>query len=166
MSVVDPGVRRARWPAIMLVLLTSGCSTNAATIVPDQSKVAATLSTAGPRVWIKDAGRIIPFGNGQTIRRGSIVVEIFVAPYPPGRVSNVDFYLTSDGSAVTTANVTLQWDMTLMDHGPFELLAVPDGRGHYLARLDFFMSGDFWLNVSMRTPASEEILNMLVRAIR
>ena len=92
--------------------------------------------------------------------------EIFVSPYPPGRTANIDFYLTRAGEPIEDADISLQYDMTVMEHGPFELLAVPTGRGHYLAPMDFVMDGDFWLNVSVDADGEESIINMLVRAAR
>jgi hypothetical protein len=78
----------------------------------------------------------------------------------------MDFYLTQAGEPVIGANISLQYDMTVMEHGPFELLAVPTGRGHYLAPMDFPMDGDFWLNVAVDAGAGEAVVNMLVRAAR
>lgn len=129
---------------------------------PSPSKGAAEEQ----RLWIKHGEDVQPFKNGDEVNAGGMNTEIFVSPYPPGRSANIDFYLTSAGEPVEGANITLQYDMTVMEHGPFQLLAVPTGRGHYLAAVDFAMDGVFWLNVSADTGDGESIINMLVRAAR
>ena len=55
--------------------------------------------------------------------------------------------------------------MTVMEHGPFQLLAVPTGRG-ITAAVDFAMDGVFWLNVSADAGDEESIINMLVKTAR
>ncbi|MDO8614332.1 MAG: FixH family protein [Dehalococcoidia bacterium] len=129
---------------------------------PSPSKGAAEEQ----RLWIKHGEDVQPFKNGDEVSAGGMNAEIFVSPYPPGRSANIDFYLTRGGEPIENANVSLQYDMTVMEHGPFELLAVPTGRGHYLAALDFVMNGDFWLNVSLDIANDESIINLLVRAAR
>lgn len=128
-------------------------------------------STSAPddgqeRLWIKDGDELRSFENGDSVVLGETNVEIYVSPYPPTRTANIDFYVTRVGEPTMTANVSLQYDMTLMEHGPFELLAVPTGRGHYLAPMDFTMDGEFWVNVSVDDGDGDSVINMLVRAQR
>jgi hypothetical protein len=118
------------------------------------------------RLWIKQGDDTLAFENGDQVATNGITAEIFVSPYPPGRTANIDFYLTCGGAAVVDANVSLQYDMTVMEHGPFELLAVPTGRGHYLAPMDFVMDGNFWVNVSVDAAGNESVINLLVKAAR
>lgn len=134
---------------------------------PDQAGPAReTSAPSGPRLWIKEGGTTQPFDNGRSVSIDGTDVEIYVSPYPPGRTANIDFYLTRNGQPVENANVSLQYDMTVMDHGPFKLLAVPTGRGHFLAPVEFLMTGDFWLNVSLSLGGQESVISMLVRSER
>jgi hypothetical protein len=67
---------------------------------------------------------------------------------------------------VAGANVTLEYDMKVMEHGALRLLALPGGAGHYLMPLDFIMAGDFQLKVSVDTGSSTETIVLGVRATR
>lgn len=131
--------------------------TDTATFEPDDEE---------PRLWIKDGDELRSFENGDSVVLGETNVEIYVSPYPPTRSANIDFYVTRAGEPAERANVSLQYDMTVMEHGPFELLAVPTGRGHYLAPMDFAMDGEFWVNVSVDDGNGDSVINMLVRAQR
>ena len=148
----------------MLLLAVAACGGSAAPADGDRSSPEAAAEEQ--RLWIKHGEETLAFANGDEVTSGGITAEIFVSPYPPGRSANIDFYLTRGGEPIEEANVSLQYDMTVMEHGPFELLAVPTGRGHYLAALDFIMNGDFWLNVSLDIANDESIINLLVRAAR
>lgn len=151
--------------AVLLAVLPACAGARTAPATP-----AATprppVSSGDPRLWIKDGERVTPFENGHTVNAGGNQVEIFLAPYPPARYANVDVYVTRDGVAVEGANVSLQLDMTVMEHGPFDLAASEKGGGHYLAPLEFIMTGDFWLNVAISSRESSAVINMFVRAIR
>lgn len=151
---------------LLMIAATLACggAREAAPVGNDPSPAAGTPDEQW--LWIKDGEETLAFANGDEVTSGGITAEIFVSPYPPGRSANIDFYLTRGGEPVEGANVSLQYDMTVMEHGPFELLAVPTGRGHYLAPMDFVMDGNFWLNVSVDTGDAESIINMLVRAAR
>ena len=163
-------VATARWalPAavfLTLALAVVACGGRAAT--PDASDGQPTeASSEDQRLWIKQGEDTLPFANGDEVSSGGITAEIFVSPYPPGRTANIDFYLTRGGEPVEGAYITLQYDMTVMEHGPFELLAVPTGRGHYLTPMDFVMDGNFWLNVSVDAAGDGSIINMLVKVAR
>jgi len=133
---------------------------------PDPRAASADAGIDETRVWIREQGQTAVFENGRSVNAGGTDVEIYVSPFPPGRTANIDFYLTRDGQPVDRANITLQYDMTIMDHGPFQLLAVPTGRGHFLAPLDFVMDGDFWVNVAVDADGKESVINLLVRARR
>ena len=149
----------------MLLLAVAACGGSAAPadVAGGSSPEAAAEEQ---RLWIKQGEETLAFANGDEVASNGITAEIFVSPYPPGRSANVDFYLTRGGEPVEGANVSLQYDMTVMEHGPFELLAVPTGRGHYLAPMDFAMDGTFWLNVSLDVANDESVINLLVRAVR
>ncbi len=149
----------------MLLLAVAACGGSAAPadVAGGSSPEAAAEEQ---RLWIKQGEETLAFANGDEVASNGVTAEIFVSPYPPGRSANIDFYLTRGGEPVEGANVSLQYDMTVMEHGPFELLAVPTGRGHYLAPMDFAMDGTFWLNVSVDADGGESVINMLVRAVR
>lgn len=161
-----PKVRRTL-PALAFVMLLSvaacGGSASPADVAGSPSPEAASEEQ---RLWIKQGDETLAFSNGDEVASNGITAEIFVSPYPPGRSANIDFYLTRAGEPIEDANVSLQYDMTVMEHGPFELLAVPTGRGHYLAPMDFVMDGNFWLNVSVDAAGDESVINLLVKAAR
>lgn len=151
--------------AFVMLLLVAACGGSSAPA--DVAGVSSPEAAAeGQRLWIKQGDETLAFANGDEVASNGITAEIFVSPYPPGRSANIDFYLTRGGQPVEDANVSLQYDMTVMEHGPFQLLAVPTGRGHYLAAVDFAMDGVFWLNVSADAAGDESVINMLVKAAR
>ena len=163
--------RRARSPVmalgVLLVALAAvACGGSAAAPTGTGSSAPEAADAGEQRLWIKHGEEMQPFANGDEVAVGALNAEIFVSPFPPARNANIDFYLTSAGEPVEGANITLQYDMTVMEHGPFQLLAVPTGRGHYLAAVDFAMDGVFWLNVSADTGGGESVINMLVKAVR
>lgn len=163
--------RRTRGPmmalGVLLVALAAiACGGGAAAPTGTGTSAPEAADAGEQRLWIKHGEEMQPFANGDEVAVGAMSAEIFVSPYPPGRTANIDFYLTSAGEPVEGANITLQYDMTVMEHGPFQLLAVPTGRGHYLAAVDFAMDGVFWLNVSLDIANDESIINLLVRAAR
>jgi hypothetical protein len=174
LTMLKRAVRRHGGFRGRLLLLAAGmlCAGSVACSAGPASNSAARDATGvvdsddSPRLWVEEQGQKRVFENGDTVTAGGLQVEIYVAPFPPGRTSNIDFYLTRSGSPVGDADVTLQYDMTVMAHGPFQLIAVPTGRGHYLAPVEFAMSGDFWVNVAIDTGGDESVVNMLVRAKR
>lgn len=162
------GVRRCAIVAagLLMIAVTSACGGGSVAAPTGGDSVASNGAAEEQRLWIKQGEETQPFANGDEVTTDAIRAEIFVSPYPPGRSANIDFYLTSAGEPVEGANITLQYDMTVMEHGPFQLLAVPTGRGHYLAAVDFAMDGVFWLNVSVDAAGKESVINMLVKAAR
>ena len=150
----------------MLCAGSVACSAGAGSNSAARDATGAVDSDDSPRLWVEEQGQKRAFENGDTVTAGSLQVEIYVAPFPPGRTSNIDFYLTRSGSPVGDADVTLQYDMTVMAHGPFQLIAVPTGRGHYLAPVEFAMSGDFWMDVAITAGNQASVLSLLIRAAR
>ena len=126
----------------------------------------AEAGNLGPVLYKLDTGDPVPFKNGETLKVGDLDVSIFVSPYPPPRAANIDFGVERAGVAVEDAYITLQYDMTTMAHGPFKLLAIPAGRGHYVVPVEFEMEGDFYLNVAVDDGSKESILQLGVRARR
>lgn len=153
------------------VVLRSGSSGSspAATAAPaSQVNAYATAQAvgAGPVLYKLNTGDPVPFNNGETLKIDDLDVTVFVTPYPPPRAANIDFGVERNGAVLDDANVTMQYDMTTMAHGPFRLLAIPAGRGHYVVPVEFEMEGDFYLNVAVDTGAREYILQLGVRAKR
>ena len=126
----------------------------------------AEAGNPGPVLYKLDTGDPVAFNNGETLKAGDLDVTIFVSPYPPPRTANIDFGVTRAGAALDAANITLQYDMTTMAHGPFKLLAIPAGPGHYVVPVEFDMAGDFYLNVALDDGVKEHILQLGVRAKR
>ncbi len=167
-----PGRRSIRG-AMLVPLVVSvaavvamACGGGDAQVASPGPNLGASAGITEERLWLQQNGARTLFHNGDAVQAAGMDVEIYVSPYPPARTANIDFYVTRDGQPVETADLTLQYDMTVMEHGPFRLLAAPTGRGHYLAPVDFAMSGDFWLNVAVDTAGTRSVINLLVRAAR
>lgn len=151
---------------LLLALAAAACGGSGAAGPTGGDSSSPSGAAGEQRLWIKHGEEMQPFRNGDEVTVDAGDVEIFVSPFPPSRTVNIDFYVTRAGQPVEGANVTLQYDMTVMEHGPFQLLAAPTGRGHYLALVDFAMDGEFWMNVAVDAGAGESIINMRVRAVR
>ena len=151
---------------LLLIVAAVACGGGSVAAPTGNDRSPSNGAAQEQRLWIKRGEDVQPFKNGDEVSAGGMNAEIFVSPYPPGRSANIDFYLTRGGEPVEDADVSLQYDMTVMEHGPFELLAVPTGRGHYLAPMDFVMDGNFWLNVSVDAAGDESVINLLVKAAR
>lgn len=126
----------------------------------------AEAGNPSPVLYKLDTGDPVPFQNGETLKVGDMDVSIFVSPYPPPRAANIDFGVQRAGVPVGDIYITLQYDMTTMAHGPFKLLAIPAGGGHYVLPVEFEMEGDFYLNVAIDDGAKESILQLGVRTRR
>jgi hypothetical protein len=152
------------------VLFTSGSTTAPGAAISRTAQVnayaTAQAATSGPVLYKLDTGEPVPFENGETLRVGDLDVTIYVSPYPPPRAANIDFGVERAGVALDDAYVTLQYDMTTMAHGPFKLLAIPAGGGHYVVPVEFEMEGDFYLNVAVDDGSTESVLQLGVRARR
>lgn len=99
------------------------------------------------RIALRNGGRI-NLGDG-------LSMEVFVDPYPPTRLKAwVDLYLTRepDGQPVTDAEISMEYDMLFMYHGPFKATADNLGDGHYLFTLDYIMYGAWDQGVEIRLP--------------
>ncbi len=155
-------VRRVGSGAALLALL-------AVTAVACGASVATTAPPAardGQRLWIKQGGQLMPFENGRAVTVDGVEVELSVTPYPMDRSASIALYVARDGVPLEGATVTLRYDMTLMQHGPLQLLAAPTGRGHYLAPLDLPMTGEFWLDLAVQAPGSEALIRLVGQAAR
>ncbi len=144
----------------------AGAGSAAGTSFSGSSDTTAPPAASEPRLWIKDGAQVVPLENGRTVTVNGLAVEIYIAPYPPARRASIDFYLTRQQAPVEGGIVTLQYDMTVMEHGPFAILARATGGGHYLAPMEFPMAGDFWVNASLETGPSRSVINMFVQAGR
>ncbi len=161
------GRLRAMGTATLAVAVLAGCTGSSPSRSTIREPGTAAIDTDGTqRLWILDGDRVVPFENGRSVSTGGMKVEIYFSPYPPGSEVSIDLYVTRDEVPVETATVTLQYDMTVMEHGPFALLAAPTGRGHYLAPLSFLMTGDFWLDAAVATGDQESVINMFIRSVR
>jgi hypothetical protein len=121
---------------------------------------------SGEALFVVSKDEWVPLVNGDTLSAGDLEVSVNVTPFPPGRQANLDLGIARDGAPVAGANVTLEYDMKVMEHGALRLLALPGGAGHYLMPLDFIMAGDFQLKVSVDTGSSTETIVLGVRATR
>ncbi len=167
MVALFEGWLRAAGAAAVAIAVLAACSGDPSVgSAIREPGTAATGADDTQRLWILDGDRVVPFENGRSISAGGLNVEIYFSPYPPGSEVSMDLYLTRDSVPIETATVTLQYDMTVMEHGPFALLAAPTGRGHYLAPLSFLMTGDFWLDAAIAVADRESVVHMLVRSVR
>jgi hypothetical protein len=127
---------------------------------------ADSAPAGGPALFTVQNDELVPFKNGATLRVGDLDVAVSVSPYPPPRTANIDFGLSRDGRPIEDANVTLSYDMRTMEHGPFTLLAIPSGPGHYVVPVTFEMDGEFYLNVAFDDGVKESVVNLAVNAKR
>jgi hypothetical protein len=161
---------RAAWQvgsrAAVLALLAAVAVACGESVATTAQPGASPAARDGQRLWIKQGGQLLAFENGRTVTIDGVGVELSVTPYPVGRSASIALYVTRDGAPLDGATVTLHYDMTLMQHGPFQLLAAPTGHGRYLAPLDLPMAGEFWLDLAVQAPGSEALIRMVGQAAR
>lgn len=133
-----------------------------------QVNLYATAEAGNPETVLYKlaAGDPVALANGETLKAGDLDVAIYVSPRSSRSTVNIDFGVARAGVPLENAYVTLQYDMTTMAHGPFKLLTIPAGSGHYVAPIEFDMEGDFYLNVAIDDGAKENVLQLGVRARR
>jgi hypothetical protein len=70
--------------------------------------------------------------------------------------------LTRGAGSVSDATVKASARMRFMDHGSFQVVAVPSGDGSYVAPLEFAMPGEWALTLAIQTPreSGEIILDL------
>ncbi|MBZ0276729.1 MAG: FixH family protein [Anaerolineae bacterium] len=130
-----------------------------------QPTAGAEATEANSRIHIMRNGVPVPIRNGEAVAiNDSYQVEVFFAPYPPtGSTVNLDLYLTRvDGEAVTDADVSLDYDMLYMFHGPFKSRVDNLGGGHYLSTLEVTMYGDWGVETGIQIPGERRSLPLLV----
>lgn len=154
-------------PVVAVILIAMvACGVGSAGEKSATRDLGAVSQSSEQGFWIVDQGEQRPFENGDAVSLGDVDVEISMSPFPPDRSPTIDFYVTRSGIPVEGATVALEYDMTVMAHGPFRLLAAGTGQGHYLAPVDFAMDGDFWLNANITAGDEASVLSMLIRATR
>jgi hypothetical protein len=159
-SLVVLGALIARSPA------NSGGTTALAAALQADTASLPPVEESGDALFVVREDAWVPLPNGDTITAGDLDVTVSVSPYPPGRQANLDLGIMRNGVPVSGANVTLEYDMKVMEHGALRLLALPGGAGHYLMPLEFIMAGDFQLKVLVDAKDSTETFNFGVRATR
>jgi hypothetical protein len=162
-------VARGWLPIGLLALLTivlAGCNGAAgASTAGGGANGQAAAVRGGQRLWIKQGDERLPLGTGRTVTVDGLTVEISARPQTLGRAT-LDLNVLRDGAPVDGASILLRYDMTEMEHGPFELLAVQLGRGHYVAPVEPPMAGPFWLDVTVRTSEGQSAIHMVGEATR
>lgn len=104
------------------------------------------------RILVDLDGDQIELSNGGSVNlEDKYQVEIFISPYPPRDYAvDMDLYLTTmDGETIQDAEITIEYDMIFMAHGPYFAELQPIGAGHYLSSYEFFMYGPWLLDVSI-----------------
>lgn len=86
-----------------------------------------------------------------------LVLEVAVSPYPPTSFDlDVEFLLTTvTGKPIPDAEISTVWDMTIMNHGPFNAEFTSSGDGRYAAFFDLFMVGPWGLDLTISVPGYE-----------
>lgn len=117
---------------------------------------ASSIAGKDHRLEVVHNDQRIALRNGGKINLGDgLSMEVFVDPYPPTRLKAwVDLYLTHepDGQPVTDAEISMEYDMMFMYHGPFKATADNLGDGHYLFTLNYIMYGAWDQGVEIRLP--------------
>ena len=113
-------------------------------------------------------GERIPLRNGGRINlEGDLAVEPFLDPYPPTiQRLWLDLYVTRgpEGSPVSDAEATIQYDMRFMYHGFTKAEAKNLGDGHYLFTLDYGMYGPWDQLLTLRIGEERHELALLIIA--
>lgn len=101
-------------------------------------------------VWVEQDGRARPFQNGERLTLGDVIVEIFVAPFPPLREGTIDLYLTDRGTGKPLDGKALRimFDMD-MPHGSIKAEALPTGGGHHLVPYKLVMPGQWRVEITI-----------------
>lgn len=160
-SLVVLGTLVARSPANPV-----GSTARAAASGEADLAILPPVTESADALFFVDNDEWAPLPNGDSITVGDLVVTVTISPYPPGRQANLDLGIMQAGVPVSGANVTLEYDMRVMEHGALRLLALPGGAGHYLMPLDFIMAGEFQLKVVVDTADAKETMTLGVRATR
>lgn len=126
----------------------------------EEADTDTSITQPTSRIKVLFEGSPMEVANGSAVplsSESSIVAEIFVSPYPPtGFEADVDLYLTTaDGEPITDAEITIDYDMMFMVHGPFFVSPKNMGNGHYLSSYDFFMYGPWTLETYIEAPDQE-----------
>lgn len=116
---------------------------------------AAPPKPVAPVMWVELDGVAKPFENGGRVTVGAIVVEIFMAPFPPLREGSIDLYLTEKGTGRPVSGNTLRilFDMD-MPHGSIRAEALPTGGGHFLVPYKLVMPGQWRIDITIAKDSS------------
>lgn len=118
----------------------------------------STKTNLPSRIKVLLDGTPIAIQNGEAVLVvDNYLVEIFVAPYPPVDFEvSVDLYITTiSGEPVNDAQISIDYDMMFMNHGPFILTPTSLGNGHYIATYNFFMYGPWVIEAFIKLPEQE-----------
>jgi len=163
---------KLRWPASLVIVLVSAVGFLTLLLTDDLAASGSSLSDlsssgaflepdaeAGTELgldrltYLAD-GESVVIPNGGVVPLGDLELEVVISPYPP---TNFDLTVdlaprTVQGEALSDAKITADWDMTVMQHGPFETAFDNRGDGTFTAFFDLFMVGPWLLDLSVEAP--------------
>ena len=124
-------------------------------VIGDSEGIRVPESSVAPgrmrMVTIVDDQDVHLRNGAQVLLSDALTVELFVDPFPPSTLSVwLDVYLTDAAGPVLDAEMSIDYDMLAMEHGPFSSEAENLGGGHYLFSLDYIMYGAWDQTVRIR----------------
>jgi hypothetical protein len=117
---------------------------------------ASSIGSKDHRLEVVFENQRIALKNGGKINLGDgLSMEVFITPYPPAQLTAwLDLYLTRqpDDQPIKDAEISMEYDMLYMYHGPFKVIGDNLGDGHYLFTMDYLMYGPWDQGVEIRLP--------------
>jgi YtkA-like len=107
----------------------------------------------GDRIALVVGGveEVLPDGAPIPVSR-TLAATIRITPLPGVAHARVlQVRVLRGDTAVSDASVRANAHMRFMDHGSFQVVAVPSGNGSYVAPLQFAMAGEWTLTVEIQT---------------
>ncbi len=149
-------------PTVLVTTPATAPGSNSLTSTGDAQTRARSTGVAAATsdqqtMFLIEGGILTPIRNGsRLVLSKGLEAEVFINPFPPALSNELELYLrrAGTGEPVNDAQVKLVFQMQYMEHGVWEDGAVDIGEGHYLAPLNFLMSGDWRVDISVRLPES------------
>jgi hypothetical protein len=141
-----------------LLLVAAALMACACTVAPNPARSTGTpidSSARADRIALVIGGIERGLRDGDAIPvSGALEAKVRIVPLANVAYARVlHVALTRGTSTVNDATVKASARMRFMDHGSFQVVAVPSGDGSYVAPLEFSMSGEWTLTLAIQTPS-------------
>lgn len=156
-------------PALVSTTEAATPATLSAEVVGDGDGIRVLRSSVAPgrsrMITIVDDRDVHLRNGGWVLLNDDLTIELFVDPFPPNTLRAwIDIYLTDGGTPVLDADLSIDYDMLAMEHGPFESEPVNLGGGHYLFTVDYIMYGEWDQTVRVRVNGHSFLVPLLLIA--